>query len=227
MRDSIEAGPPFFSVLGSRRSVRGFLPEEVPARTLEAIFVAAQQAPSWCNIQPWRVWVTRGEQTRAVVAALTHAVDTEAPAPDFAWPSEYPEPYHRHRRECGLALYSAMDVARDDRAARHEAWMRNFQAFDAPHIALVAIDRRFNHYAMLDLGCWLQSLLLSAFAQGVSTCPEASLATFPGAVRGLLGIPDELGLVMGIALGYEDPTVKANGCRTARAPLDANVRFVG
>ena len=227
MRDSIEAVPSFFSVLGSRRSVRGFLPEEVPAQTLETIFEAAQQAPSWCNIQPWRVWVTRGAQTRAVVDALLHAADTEAPSPDFPWPAEYPEPYGRHRRECGGALYAAMGVARDDRAGRHAAWMRNFRAFDAPHIAMVAIDRRFNRYAMLDLGCWLQSVLLAAVSLGVATCSEASLATFPNAVRGVLGIPDELGLVMGIAMGYEDPADKANACRTTRAPLAANVRFVG
>lgn len=227
MRDSIEAGPSFFTVLGSRRSVRGFLPEEVPAETLEAIFEAAQRAPSWCNIQPWRVWVTRGAQTRAVVDAMAKAAEEGQPAPDFAWPPEYPEPYGRHRRECGGALYSAMGVARDDKAGRYDAWMRNFRAFDAPHVAMVAIDKRFNHYAMLDLGCWLQSVLLGALSLGVASCAEASLATFPHAVRGVLGIPDELGLVVGIALGYEDPAVKANACRTTRAPLEANVRFVG
>lgn len=227
MRDSIEAGPSFFSVLGSRRSVRGYLPEEVPAQTLESIFRAAQQAPSWCNIQPWRVWVTRGAQTRAVVDAMMSAAEAGPPAPDFPWPPEYPEPYGQHRRECGAALYSAMGIARTDRAARQEAWMRNFRAFDAPHIAMVAIDRRFNHYAMLDLGCWLQSVLLGALTLGVATCPEASLATFPEAVRGVLDIPSELGLVMGIAMGYEDPSAPANGCRTSRSPLEDNVHFVG
>ncbi len=103
MRDSILAGPSVFSVLRERRSVRGFLPDEVSAETLEAIFEAAQYAPSWCNIQPWRAWVTRGEQTRAVAAAMMKAAETEAPAPDFAWPPEYPEPYGRHRVECGVA----------------------------------------------------------------------------------------------------------------------------
>lgn len=227
MRDSIEAGPSFFSALGSRRSVRGFLSEEVPAQTLESIFQAAQQAPSWCNIQPWRVWVTRGAQTRALVDAIAEAAETQGPAPDFEFPPEYPEPYLQHRRECGGALYAAMGVARADQAGRRDAWTRNFRAFDAPHIAMVAIDRRFNHYAMLDLGCWLQSVLLGALSLGVATCPQASLAAYPSAARGALGIPDELGVVMGIAMGYEDPAAKANGCRTTRAPLGANVRFVG
>lgn len=227
MRDSVLALPSFFSVLRDRRSVRGFLPDEVHAGTLTAIFEAAQHAPSWCNIQPWRAWVTRGETTKAVVDAMLKAADTEPPSPDFAWPPEYPEPYGKHRRECGMALYNAMGVARTDRQGRHDAWMRNFRAFDAPHIAMVAIDRRFNHYAMLDLGCWLQSVLLAAQSYGVATCAEASLATFPGAVRGVLGIPNELGIVVGIAMGYEDTSVKANDCRTTREPTEANVRFVG
>ena len=44
--------------------------------------------------------------------------------------------------------------------------------------------------------------------------------------RDVLGIPDELGLVMGIAMGYEDPSVAANRCRTTRSALEANVRFL-
>jgi hypothetical protein len=43
----------------------------------------------------------------------------------------------------------------------------------------------------------------------------------------VLDIPDELGLVMGIAMGYEDPSAPANGCRTTRSPLEDNVHFVG
>ena len=36
-----------------RRSVRGFLPEEVPQAALAGIFEIAQRAPSNCNVQPW------------------------------------------------------------------------------------------------------------------------------------------------------------------------------
>jgi len=41
----------------ARRSVRGYLDKEVPQATLDAIFTLAQQAPSNCNVQPWRVYV--------------------------------------------------------------------------------------------------------------------------------------------------------------------------
>ena len=36
-----------------RRSVRGFLPDEVPEATLREVFGVAQCAPSNCNVQPW------------------------------------------------------------------------------------------------------------------------------------------------------------------------------
>ena len=37
----------------SRRSVRGYLPDPVPAALLQQIFELAQWAPSNCNVQPW------------------------------------------------------------------------------------------------------------------------------------------------------------------------------
>ena len=45
----------------ARRSVRGFLPKPVPAKTLHAVFELAQWAPSNCNTQPWITQVASGE----------------------------------------------------------------------------------------------------------------------------------------------------------------------
>lgn len=213
--------------LASRRSVRGFRSDPVPSLVLRRIFEVAQRAPSWCNIQPWRVWVTSGDSTLALTHALTAAASAGMPEPDFAWPGDYPPPYDGLRRECGVALYSAMGVTREDRAGRYAAWMRNYVAFDAPHVAIVGIDRRFGIYAALDVGCWLQSVLLAATSEGVASCPQAALASYPKPARELLAIPDEVGILFGIALGYEDPGVAANACRTDRRALEENVRFVG
>jgi nitroreductase len=209
-----------------RRSVRGFLPKPIPSEVLARIFEQAQLAPSWCNIQPWRVWVTSGERTARLKAKLTEAASRGMPQPEVEFPIDYPEPYNTRRRECGAALYGAMSIARDDKAGRYAAWMRNYVAFDAPHVAIVGIDRRFGLYAALDVGCWLEALLLCATSEGVSTCAQASLSGYPAITREELGIPDEIVILFGIALGYEDPSVAANACRTDRQPLDANVRFV-
>lgn len=210
----------------ARRSVRGFLEKEVPAEVLSGIFSAAQQAPSWCNIQPWRVWVTRGTATTRVTAALVAAAQSAMPEPDVPFPGEYPPPYDQHRKDCGRALYEAMGVARDDKAARWDAWLRNFSGFGAPHLAFVAMDRRFGTYGALDVGCWLESVLLLATEAGLGTCAQAALATYPGVLRRELGIGDELAILCGIAIGYEDGAVPANACRTARAPVGANVTLV-
>lgn len=215
-----------YEALAARRSARGFRSDSIPEATLRRIFEAAQRAPSWCNIQPWRVWLTSGETTRRLTAALTEAAQTSLPSPDFPWPGEYPSPYDARRRECGAALYAAMGIAREDREARQAAWMRNYVAFDAPHVAIVGIDRRFGIYASLDVGCWLQSLLLAATAEGISACPQAALASYPAPIREVLAIPDEIGVLFGIALGYADPNVAANACVTDRQPLEENVRFV-
>jgi nitroreductase len=209
-----------------RRSVRAFLSREVPRETLTRIFTRAQSAPSWCNIQPWRVWLASGEARNRFVSKMVDAANSRMPGPDISFPGEYPEPYATHRRACGKALYEAMEVLRDDREGRHAAWMRNFVAFDAPHVALVGIDRRFGPYAALDVGCWLESVMLLATAEGLATCAMASLATYPDVAREVLDIPDEVALLFGIAIGYEDTSAKANACRTTREPLSANLVFV-
>ncbi len=208
-----------------RRSVRAFLPKPVPDDVLRRVFERAQLAPSWCNIQPWRVWLTSGEATTRLTTALVNAAKSESPKTDHPFPIEYPEPYGTHRRVCGKALYEAMGVVRGDDEGRHRAWLRNFAAFDAPHVAMVGIDQRFGLYAALDVGCWLEALLLAATAEGIATCAQASLAAYADVVHRELDIPGEVGLLFGVALGYEDPDAAANRCRTTRDPVESNVVF--
>lgn len=214
------------TAITERRSVRAFLPRGVSAEVLTRIFERAQNAPSWCNIQPWRVWLASGEPRDRFVARMVEAAGSRMPSPDIPFPLDYPEPYAAHRRACGKALYEAMGVERHDREGRHAAWMRNFMAFDAPHVAIVGIDRRFGPYAALDVGCWLESVMLLATSEGLATCAMASLATYPDVARETLAIPDEIVILFGIAIGYEDPEASANACRTTREPLSANLTWV-
>jgi hypothetical protein len=213
--------------LRARKSTRGFLDKPVPRELLEAVFTDAQQAPSWCNIQPWRVYVTAGDVHKRLTAGYVAAQKAGTARPDTMWPTDYPEPYGTHRRECGKALYTAMGIARDDKAGRAEAWMKNYEAFGAPHAAIVCMDKRFGLWAALDIGCWLQSLMLAAVEHGLATCPQAALGMHAPVAREVLGIPDELAVFFGVAIGYEDVNVKANACRTTRSPISDNVKFLG
>lgn len=217
----------YFDAVAARRSVRGFRPDPVPRATLEALFGRAQRAPSWCNVQPWRVVVTGGEVTARLRARLLRAFAEESPSPELAFPGSYPEPYGTHRRECGRALYGAMGLERRDAAGRVAAWRRNFELFDAPHAAIVSFDERFGIYGALDVGCWLQTVMLGAVALGLACCAQAALASYPGAVREVLPVAPGTKILFGISLGLEDPDVPANRALTTRSPLEDNVTFLG
>lgn len=215
------------AALARRKSVRGFRPEPLSRATLDTLFGAAQRAPSWCNVQPWRVVVTAPPLTSQVAEALTAAATSGMPTPDVPFPMDYPEPYSTHRRQCGGALYGAMGIERHDKASRYDAWLRNYGLFGAPHMAVVSHDRRLGQYATLDVGVWLGVLIAAAATLGVDLCPMASVAAYPAPLRSVLAIPDDELILFGMAIGTEDPAVPANACRTTRDPLSANIRFAG
>jgi nitroreductase len=209
-----------------RHSVRAFRADPVDDASLAAIFAAAQRAPSWCNIQPWRVALTRPAATARVRAALLAAARSGIPHAELPFPLDYPAPYQDHRRACGHALYAAMGIARDDKARRYDAWLRNYELFDAPHLAVVACDRRLGPYPFVDVGVWLGYVLTAAAAAGVATCPMASVAAYPEVLRRELPIAGTDVILFGLALGHEATDAPANQCRTTRDPHAANVTIV-
>jgi nitroreductase len=222
----VSLGPPLAAALEARRSARAFRPEPIPEAELRELFATAQRAPSWCNIQPWRVWITAPPATAALSAALLEAARSGMPSPDVPFPGVYPEPYQTNRRTCGHALYSAMGIARDDKERRYGAWLRNYELFDAPHLAVVARERILGEYATLDVGVWLGYLFAAAAAMGIDTCAMASIAAYPAVLRRELGVPDDQVILFGITLGRADAGAPANTCRTDRDPIDVNLRFV-
>lgn len=227
MSDRDPALQGLMAALDRRKSVRGYKSQPVARERLEALFATAQRAPSWCNIQPWRVVVTAPPVTGQVAAALTEAARSGMPVPEVPFPIEYPEPYRTHRRACGHALYGAMGITREDKSRRYDAWLRNYALFDAPHLAVVARGRGLGEYATLDVGVWLGVLLATAAAMGLDTCPMASVAAYPEPLRRMLNIPDDQVVLFGVTIGHEDPDIPANACRTERSPVADNVRFVG
>jgi nitroreductase len=218
---------PLAGLWTQRRSARAFRPEPIERATLVELFAAAQHAPSWCNVQPWRVVVTEPPATAALAAEMQAAARGGMPHSEIPFPLDYPSPYREHRVACGVALYQAMGIARDDKAARYDAWLRNYAFFDAPHLAVVACDRRLGPYVYIDVGVWLGYVLTGAAALGLDTCPMASIAAYPEPLRARLPIAETDVVLFGIALGHAEAGAPANRCRTTRAPVETNVTFVG
>jgi len=222
----IKAENAIASLLQQRNSTRGFLPDPVAPETLDALFAMAQRAPSWCNIQPWRLVVTDPPLTKTVSEALLACAKSQLPAADVPFPLVYPEPYDGFRKKCGGALYGAMGIAREDKSKRYDAWLRNYEIFGAPHLVVVSRDKRLGEYATLDVGVWLGTLLLAAQSLGIHTCPMASIAAYPQPLRELLDIPEDELILFGIAIGNADPKVAANSARTTREPVSSNLRHL-
>lgn len=210
-----------------RRSKRAFKPEPIERATLEQLFSAAQHAPSWCNVQPWRVAITVPPVTGELAQTLQAAARSGLPHPEIGFPLEYPSPYREHRIACGAALYTAMGVAREDKAGRYDAWLRNYALFDAPHLAVISCDRRLGPYAYVDVGVWLGFVLTAAATLGIDTCSMASIAAYPEPLRARLPIAETDVILFGLVLGHADDAAPANTCRTTREPAAKNVAFVG
>ena len=213
--------------LRSRRSVRGFLDKSVPEETLKAIFELAQLAPSNCNIQPWKVFVASGEVRdelrRRMVEKVTAGVPME---PDFEPNAgKFSGVYRQRQVDCAVELYNNMGIARDDKPGRMRAQLRNFELFDAPHVVFIGMEREFGPTVALDVGMYIQSLMLAMTAYGVGSCAQGSMRYFPNDVREIFGEPASTAILVGISFGYEDPDVAANRTRVGRAPLADSVAF--
>lgn len=214
--------------LRNRRSVRGFQDKPVPQAVLDEVFSLAQLAPSNCNIQPWRVLVASGA-TRDTLRErmVANATQGKAIQPDFEHLPSFEGVYRQRQVDCAVELYNNMGIARDDKAGRLRATLRNFELFDAPHVAFIGMDRRFGVTVALDVGMYIQSLMLVMTAFGIGSCAQGSMRYYPGDVREVFGEPDDTAILCGISFGYEDAAVDANRTRVGRAPLGESVTFLG
>ncbi|BDI06253.1 nitroreductase [Sphaerotilus microaerophilus] len=209
-----------------RRAVRGFRPDPVPDALLREIFELAQRAPSNCNTQPWLVEVVSGDKLAQLKQRLLTA--TAIPAehrPDIPYEGRYEGTYKERQFDAAARLYGAMGIAREDKAGRAASFMRNFAAFDAPHVAFIYLPAGFGLREAADCGMYAQTLMLALTAHGLASCPQTALSFQPHILRELLELPQGHRLLLGISFGHEDPAVRANQCRVGRAPLAEAVRF--
>ncbi|MDM0066836.1 nitroreductase [Variovorax sp. J31P207] len=214
------------SLLVQRYSCRGFRPEPVPRDVIESIVALAQRTASWCNAQPWHVAITSGAATDRFREAMLAPGRPDEPGPDYEWPREYRGVYLQRRRECGLALYDAVGIARGDRGASAKQARENLRLFGAPHVAIITSDEALSTYGAVDCGAYVANFILAATSLGVATIAQAALAARPQRVRDCLGLSPDRRIVCGISFGYSDAAHPANGFRTARAEPASAVAWV-
>lgn len=212
--------------VASRRSVRGYLPDEVPQDRLRELLALAQLAPSNCNIQPWITHVLSGSSLRSLGDKMVAAAEAGIPPdPDFPADRKFEGVYRARQIDAAVQLYGAMGIDRHDRPRRDWAYRRNLDFFGAPHAALIFLHHTFEEREAVDLGIYAQTLMLLLTSRGISSCAQGALGLYPGIIRDHLGLPQTHRLIFGISFGYEDPAVEANRARVGRAGVEDAVVF--
>ncbi|MBU2513489.1 nitroreductase [bacterium] len=226
MTDSGKINMTFEETLKARRTVRGFLDKPVPRETIQKAFELAQLSPSNSNIQPWRVFVASGATRDAIRNRLIELVTSgDIGSPDFDYPGKFDGVYRKRQVDCAVTLYKEMGIARDDHEGRLKALLKNFEFFDAPHMAFICMEKEFPATIAVDIGLYAQTLMLAFTSLGISSCPMGAMRNHPQVSREVFGFGDNLGVLFGIAFGYEDVSVPANNTRVGRAPVDECVVF--
>jgi nitroreductase len=210
-------------VVLARHSTRAFLPSVVPRKLIEEVLEISQRAPSNSNLQPWRVVVVSETALRDLSDALLHAVNSGV-KPNT---EPIPEGYHHYRSDLGHLIYGPEGYAipRSDRDGWLKAQSRNYTFFDAPVAMILCMDKSLAQVDVLSAGMYLQTLCLLFAERGVGTCAEASIAGYPEVVKKELELEDELMVLVGVALGYEDESNRLHKLKVTRDAWKQHVTF--
>ncbi len=207
----------FDEAMLARHSSRRFLPTPVPKEIIRSALDLATNSPSNSNTQPWRLYILSGPAADRLKASVRAAADANPVVPA----TPLPQDYQRFRFELGKAVYSeALGIAREDKASRRAAQLRNYDFYGAPTTAIVCMDRGLLMADALGVGMYLQSLLLGLTEDGVNSCLEVSVTSYPDAIRSVVDIPENMEIICGLAIGYEDPAEKVNQVKSVRQTVE-------
>lgn len=226
--------PTALAALLERRSTRAYLPRPIDPLLVRQILQAASHAPSGTNTQPWNVVVVSGEarQRLCECVAATRAQEPERERGgnlegEYRYYAEpMTEPYLSRRRKVGWDMYSALGVRKGDRAGSWAAAGRNYDFFGAPVGLVFTLERRLEKGSWIDMGVFLQSVMLGARHFGLDTCAQGAWARYHDVVRAELGIDADQVVVCGMALGYADRSAPVNRLPAERAPVEQFARFL-
>ncbi len=219
----------------SRMSARAFLPTPVPRSTLAHLLQVASRAPSGTNTQPWKVYVLQGASKDALVSKVCAAHDAVRAKPELAteyreaydyYPEKWVSPYIDRRRENGWSLYGLLGITKADKDKMHAQHQRNYRFFDAPVGLMFTIETVMGRGSLVDMGMFLQNIMVAARGHGLHTCPQAAWNGFGKIILPHLCAAEGEMLVCGMAIGHADPADPVNGFHTPRESVESFTKWL-
>ena len=217
-------------VVNGRRSIRGFKPDPVPRALIEEILALAMRSPSSLNTQPWNFTVVTGEPLDRIRQGNTERNLAGVPhSREFRLGEEYGGIHRERQIEIAKQLFGAMDIAREDKAKRHDWVLRGFRQFDAPVSIVITYDRVLlgSDIAPFDCGAVTTALVNAAWSRGLGCVINSQGIMQSPVVREHAGIPDDQVIQTCVAMGWPDDSFPANGVVSRRKPVSEAARFVG
>ena len=204
----------------SRRSVRRFLPKTVPIEKINNILECATFAPSGHNIQPCHVYVVQGKKKEAITNSILKSIK-DGSAKSFKqefdyYPTEWFEPFISRRRAVGCELYKLLNISKDDYEARDKQMQENFHFFGAPVGMFITMDKRLATGTFMDVGMFIQSILVGARGEGLHSCGQVAFTRFHSLIADQLNFKENEMLVCGVSIGYEDTDAPENTLRVEK-----------
>lgn len=214
-------------LLRARRTVRAFKPDPVPRQVVQRLLELAATAPSNSNTQPWRVYALAGGALAVLSAELVGAFERDEMPPYSHFPQPLPQPYCGRQEDFGARYYGALGIDRANLAARQRQAQKNYLFFGAPVGLIFTVDQRLKSHSWLDLGLFMQNLMIGAQAHGLATCPQVSFARVHPILARHLPMGEHETTVCGMSLGHAAEQEPVNHMGMPREPVEAFARLIG
>lgn len=194
------------NLIANRHSKRAFLKQEIPLDIVKNVLTIAGNAPSSKNTQPWQVAVVCGQTLAQLSQALLDKFDqNQQEKADYQYMiAPMPEAWANRAQKVGSAFFEFKGIDRNNNEQRREHQRQNYLFFGAPLELIFFLPKNAERGNFLDLGLYMQNVMLGLLSQGISSCPQVSIAAYPDTIRRVLGLKDDLWVVSGLACGYED-----------------------
>lgn len=139
-----------------------------------------------------------------------------------------PEPaeFKDRARACGFALYDLKGIDRGNKAARRSHERENYVFFGAPVEMIFHLPRGAERGNFLDMGMYLQNVMLGLVAAGLGSCPQVSITRYSATIRESIELPDNRIIVCGLAVGRVEENAIVNTFVPTRLPIDDVVTWL-
>ena len=209
----------FRELMKERHSCRKFQSKKIPEEVLKDIISISLMSPSWCNSQPWTIYVATGNTLEEIrkewISKNKEKVKGYADI----------NPGHRtdfsERSQATMAKFFKIG---DNLTNKNELEESNADFFNAQAMVYLTLNKGHQPYSILDLGGIEMAIMLAAKDHGVDSIPAYTTIMYPDVLRKYMKISDKEDIVIGVALGYEEKS-PLNDLRSEKLTIEEACHF--